>query len=171
MEPAGELEPLELLDRGRVRAIEARALVSALARSIGEREVRQVTRALGGRPVGTRVEEVRRPRGPGNALLLTVRCDEVTELFSGFGRRGVPAEKVADAVAREAREWIDAGVPVGSWLADQLIVPLALAGGGSFRTLPPSAHTLTNLEVTRAFLDVPIEVAEEGPRAARITGG
>jgi RNA 3'-terminal phosphate cyclase (ATP) len=45
---------------------------------------------------------------------------------------------------------------VGPYLADQLLLPMALAGGGSFRTLAPTLHLTTNAEVIRRFL--PIEV-------------
>jgi RNA 3'-terminal phosphate cyclase (ATP) len=39
-------------------------------------------------------------------------------------------------------------------LADQLIVPLALAGDGGFRTLPLTRHAETNLDVVQRFLPV-----------------
>jgi RNA 3'-terminal phosphate cyclase (ATP) len=43
---------------------------------------------------------------------------------------------------------------VGEHLADQLLVPMALAGGGSFRTLPPSSHATTNAALIERFLPV-----------------
>jgi len=46
------------------------------------------------------------------------------------------------------------GAPVGRHLADQLLLPLALAGGGSFRTLEPTQHTRTNAGVISRFLEV-----------------
>jgi RNA 3'-terminal phosphate cyclase (ATP) len=45
---------------------------------------------------------------------------------------------------------------VGEHLADQLLVLLALAGG-MFRTVAPSRHTTTNIEVIKAF--VPARIA------------
>jgi len=50
-------------------------------------------------------------------------------------------------------------VAVGVHLADQLLLPMALAGGGSFTTLEPSRHTLTNIEVIRLFMEIPIRCA------------
>jgi len=85
----------------------------------------------------------------------------VTEVFTGFGQRGVRAEAVAEPAAKAAREYIASGVPVGQYLADQLLVPMALAGGGSFRTLAPSQHTLTNIEVIGKFLDVEVKVERQ----------
>jgi RNA 3'-terminal phosphate cyclase (ATP) len=45
---------------------------------------------------------------------------------------------------------------------------MALAGGGAFRTLTPTAHTVTNAEVLRRFLDVDVRIQEEGGGVARI---
>jgi len=58
--------------------------------------------------------------------------------------------------------YLDAGVPVAEHLADQLLIPMALAGGGRFRTVPPTLHTTTNIDVIRRFLDVSIDVADAG---------
>ena len=41
-----------------------------------------------------------------------------------------------------------------------LLVPMALAGGGKFRTLSPTKHTKTNAEIIKKFLDVKIAMNE-----------
>ena len=81
-----------------------------------------------------------------------------TELFTGFGERGVPGWKVAGAACDEALAYLGAGVPVGEHLADQLLLPMALGKGGRFRTVAPSLHTRTNIEIVKRFLPVAIEV-------------
>ena len=45
------------------------------------------------------------------------------------------------------------GVPGGPYLADQLLLPFALAGGGSFTTVKPSQHSLTAAAVIERFLE------------------
>jgi RNA 3'-terminal phosphate cyclase (ATP) len=89
----------------------------------------------------------------------------VTELFTGFGERGVSAERVGAGVADEAAGYLAAGVPVGRHLADQLLLPMALGGGGAFRTVQPSGHTRTHVQLLRAFLGCEIAVREAGERA------
>ena len=106
------------------------------------------------------VQDVPNPRGPGNILICTVESRNVTEVFTGFGEKGVPADRVALATVEEVREYLAAGVPVGRHLADQLMIPMALAGGGTFRTLPPTRHSLTNIEVIQKFLDAKITVTK-----------
>ena len=92
--------------------------------------------------------------GPGNALLLELAFENVTEVFTGFGERGVLAETVAEKVVYEARDYLASGVPVGEHLADQLLIPMSLAGGGAFKTGKLSRHTLTNIDVISKFLPV-----------------
>lgn len=163
---------LELLERGPARRLSARALVSALPRHIGVRELRTAAEALGLPEEDLELVEVEDPAGPGNVVMIAAESERVTEVFTGFGRRGVPAERVARGAAREAKTYLEAGVPVGSHLANQLILPLATAGGGRFRTLPPSEHSRTNAEVVRRFLEVEVamEPAEDGTWEVEIAG-
>lgn len=159
VEPRPPLRPIELLDRGKIVNRRVRGIVSRLPRHIAEREVDTALRKLGWPGDCGGVEEVDSP-GPGNVVIIEVHCEHVTEVFTGFGQRGVPAEKVAAGAAREARRYLDAGVPVGEHLADQLLLPLALAGGGRFRTLPPTPHTTTNIATLKHFLDARITTSE-----------
>jgi RNA 3'-terminal phosphate cyclase (ATP) len=95
-------------------------------------------------------------------LLLEVESEHLTEIFCGFGEVGIRAESVAEHAAKEARRYLAAGVPVGVHLADQLLVPLALAGAGSFRTIGLSSHSRTNLDIIRLFS--PTRISARGDR-------
>lgn len=154
------LRPLELRERGPVRELRATALISALPRHIAEREIRTVQGILGIDERSVGIVEVDEPEGPGNAVWIEVESAEVTEVFTGFGRRGVPAEEVAEGAARDAAAYLDADAPVGPRLADQLLVPMALAGGGVFRTVEPTAHARTNARVVEALTGVEIGIRE-----------
>lgn len=160
VEPCRRLEGFELLDRGRILARRATAILAHLPRHIGERELRQVRRRLGWPRKGLRVEEIEGSASPGNVLVLEVASEALTETFVGFGRPGVRAEQVAGKAADEARRYLDSQVPVGEHLADQLLLPLALAGSGAFATLPLSRHATTQIELIGRFLEVPIAVEE-----------
>ncbi|MBN1853684.1 MAG: RNA 3'-terminal phosphate cyclase, partial [Pirellulales bacterium] len=104
---------------------------------------------------------------PGNCVMIEIQSERGTTLFTGFGQRGLRAEKVAMGVARQARRYLDADVLVDEHLADQLMLPLGLAAhsggrGGTFRTLSLSAHAKTHIEVLRKFLDLEIAVQPRG---------
>ncbi|MBT9557117.1 MAG: RNA 3'-terminal phosphate cyclase [Myxococcales bacterium] len=162
------LGPLELLDRGPLQRLEGQALVSGLSTKIGKRELGVVREVLLGHfPDGAnlrellQVVEVPKPVGPGNALSVIARCEHVTEVFTSFGERGVAAETVASEAADTARTWLDSGTPVAAHTADQLLVPMAVAGGGVFQTTPLSLHTRTNMDVIARFGGVRFDVQSE----------
>ncbi len=161
--PASRLEPLTLLERGAIKRRRARALVARLPRQIADRELAVVRARLGWSEDELEAVVVDgSARGPGNVLLLEIESEHLTEIFCGFGEVGIRAESVAEHAAKEARRYLAAGVPVGVHLADQLLVPLALAGGGSFRTIGLSSHSRTNLDVVRLFL--PTRITAKGDR-------
>ena len=81
-------------------------------------------------------------------------------LRSAPGRRGLPAEVVGRAAAREIIAELDAKAAVDVHLADQLIPYMGLAGGGSFTVREVSGHTRTNIWVVERFLGVEFGVRE-----------
>jgi RNA 3'-terminal phosphate cyclase (ATP) len=170
-EPATSLGGLTLLERGAALERRATASVWYLPRHIAERELAVVERELGW--TGAALEVVTRDDsfGPGNLLSLAITSEHVTEIITGMGERGLPAEAVAAGAVKEAAAYLDAGVPVGEHLADQLLLPMALAEGGVFRTVAPTLHTTTHAEVIRAFLDVPIAIEQESEHVHRVTVG
>jgi RNA 3'-terminal phosphate cyclase (ATP) len=171
VKPAPRLSPIQLLERGEIQRFSATAIVAGLPRHIAERELNVVRERLGWTDKALRLETL--PDGPGNVLMLEIKCERITETFTGFGERGVPAEKVAEGAVRVAKAYLDAGVPVGKFLADQLILPFAIAASrfnressrSSFKTLPLSLHAMTNIEVVKKFLDVDVRVTPESDRA------
>ncbi len=160
IEPTGKLQGVDLFHRGRVVEHSIYAVVARLPRHIAQREVETARRKLGWEAKCTRIAEVD-SSGPGNYVAIRIQCEQITELFTGFGQMKVPAERVATEAAREAQRWLQAGVPVGEHLADQLLVYFALAGQGVFRTVAPTSHTQTNLEVVRRFLEVPLRIEQQ----------
>lgn len=169
--PVARLRPLELLARGEIRRRHAKAVVSRLSREIATRELSIVSRLLGWEAECLETVTVD-SAGPGNVLSLKLRSDEVTEVFTGFGEKGVSAEAVAEQTVREVRRYLVAGVPVGEHLADQLLLPMALAGSGAFLTTPLSRHATTSIQVIQAFLPArfDVEADEKGNFVVRVGG-
>lgn len=163
VKPVPKLKELHLPKRGELKHCGCRALVAQLGKHIGDREVKVICEEMGWSKDSSEVVLYRRSQGPGNVVIIEVESENVTEVITGFGMRGVMAEQVALGAVEEVKRYLDAGVPVGVHLADQILLPMALAGEGSFRTLSPSLHTRTNIQVIQAFLDVTIECV---PKAA-----
>ena len=169
IEHSYRLSRLDLLERGSIRSRQARILVSKLPEHVDQRELAVVRDELKWRADECGVEAVKYPVGPGNAL--AIETEHVTEVFTGFGERGRPAEEVARSAVQAAKIWLEADVPVDEHLADQLLIPMALAGGGSFRTSKPSLHTTTDAEVIQRFLPVLTRIQQESELAWRVTVG
>lgn len=145
------LSGLSLLERGQIERVSIKAIVSQVPEHVATREVKALAGQLADLPIHidtARIESA----GPGNVATVVVRAAGLTETFTGFGEHGVRAEKVAHTLAGEVRKYVASGVPVGEHLADQLLIPLVLAGRGEYRTLAPSLHTRTNIDVIQRFM-------------------
>jgi RNA 3'-terminal phosphate cyclase (ATP) len=167
IEPVKRLKRFDLLERGPIRQQRARALISKIPTHVAERELAVVRERLGWREDECNVESVANPVGPGNAVLLEIEAEHVTELFTSFGERGRSTEEVAGEACEAARAWLGANVPVDEHLADQLLIPMALAGGGTFRTVEPSLHSRTNALIIERFLSVGIGFEQENTNVWR----
>lgn len=99
--------------------------------------------------------------GPGNAVHTTLRFQNVTETVSSFGARNKSARQVGLDAAKESRRYLHSDAPVGVHLADQLLLPLLMLGGGSFRTLPLTMHTETNMKVIQAVYPQHVQATEK----------
>lgn len=166
--------PIELLARGALVRREALVLLSNLPAHIGRRELAVVERELGWSASECSMVELR-GHGPGNALCLMVEAEHAREVVTGFGQKGVSAELVAQRACAEMQRWLDADVPVGEHLADQLLIPMALAAreGGSSRfvTTTPSEHTRTNAEIIARFLPVAFSFEPLDEHRSRVSAG
>ena len=156
--PERTLKPLSLMERGPIKRQLACAAVSNLPMKIAHRELKVVAKKLEWPRECLKAVNVENAHGPGNVLTIEIEGESVTEVFTGFGERGVSAEKVAARAAGQTLDYLSHDVPVGPHLADQLLVPMAIAGGGRFRTMPASRHTLTNIDIIKCFMDVSIDV-------------
>jgi len=168
IEPVKRLSPLTLDERGAIQSRRAKVWLSKLSPDIADRELSIVREELRWRTEECSVETVPHPKGPGNVVVLEIQTEQVIAIFTGFGERGRPAEEVAKEAVDAVKVWLQAEVPVDEYLADQLLLPIALAGSGSSRTTKPSLHTTTNAGIIQRFLPVTIGFEPENETVCRI---
>jgi len=159
--PCKHLQPLSLMERGEATRRSAHVMLANLPEHIATRELDVVRERLDWCEDETRVSKPRGAKGPCNVLLLEVGHSNVTELVTAFGEKGVRAEAVAGKAVSALNQYLASDAPVGEHLADQLMVPLALAGEGRYRTLPLSLHSRTNIETIQRFVDVNFHLEQE----------
>ncbi|QDU27560.1 RNA 3'-terminal phosphate cyclase [Anatilimnocola aggregata] len=166
IEPREPLVGLQLLARGKLLKQRARALVANLPKTIAERECHELRRLSGWAKEWLKAEEVP-AHGCGNVVLIELEFEHVTELFVAFGERGVRAEEVARRAWQETEEYLAHAAPVGPHLADQLMLPLAIAAhqgqASEFRTCTLSGHSLTHIDIIQRFLPVQFTQSEPEP--------
>jgi RNA 3'-terminal phosphate cyclase (ATP) len=152
--PCARLRAREWMARGTRTGCYAESFIAGIPGRVAQRELECVGKAMnwGAEQLLTRI--LPSDQGPGNALLLTFEHEHVTEVFTAFGEKSVSAENVARQAVQRARQYIASRAAVSEHLADQLMLPLALAGGGGFTVDEVSMHARTNAQVIETFLPV-----------------
>ncbi|MCD4778935.1 MAG: RNA 3'-terminal phosphate cyclase [Candidatus Omnitrophica bacterium] len=169
--PVKELTSIDILERGAIQLVRAEALVSNLDINIAKREIKVIAKKISCPQEQTRARAVSPSIGPGNIAFVEVQSEHITEIFTGFGEIKKTAERVGHEVANQVRQYLTADVPVGAYLADQLLIPFALSGKGQFRTMPLTNHTRTNINIVKEFLDLDIIVRDCGDKTHIVSVG
>ncbi len=167
--PAGDqLQPFDLNERGAQMEAFAECFAPALSRSVAQRELQHLGAGLGWSEQQLREGSSRQNEGPGNALLATLIHENLSEVFTAFGEKGVSAEDVSREVLSEVRSYQASEAALGPHLADQWALPLALAvwkrgGEASYTCTELTPHATTNFEVIEHFLPVSFTTAGAKP--------
>ncbi|MCK4776714.1 MAG: RNA 3'-terminal phosphate cyclase [Candidatus Krumholzibacteria bacterium] len=174
IEPTTSVAPLVIPERGELKGIHGRALACNLPSRVAMLMANRARNLLSEIDAPCQVVPERvRGKGPGACLFLHVEYENVVVGFSALGERGKPSEKVAEEACRELIEHDENGAPITPRLADQLLLPAALASGRTeFQTSCVTAHLLTAAWVVRQFLPahIDIEGAEGSPGNVVIEG-
>ncbi|HEX6242877.1 MAG TPA: RNA 3'-terminal phosphate cyclase [Polyangiales bacterium] len=161
---ASSPRPLHLVAARAQSKLELNAIVSGLPEGIARRELTSAAELLSDHLLTLHSATVKSP-GPGNAAWLTARALEpaaASNVFSAIGEVGVSAEQVGRTIAQAYLRWRDSGAAVEEHLSDQIMLPIALAGEGSFSASALSLHARTNLEVIHAFTGSRFRVWQRG---------
>jgi RNA 3'-terminal phosphate cyclase (ATP) len=170
IEPA-PLVPVECVERGTMLSCSATAFFAGLPFEVADREIHMAKKQLDWPERAFSVRELPEEQGPGNILLLEAVYEHATEIVSGFGKLGVPAEHVAKRAAGRMQGYLDSTAFAGPYLADQLLLPFAIAGGGVFTTVKPSQHATTAADIIALFLDRKTVFQHEAGGTHRVTVG
>ena len=159
--------PFERLPVERVTGV---AAVTNLPANIPQRMAGRATNLLTAAGRRSQIEPRRENgAGPGAGICLWVPQGG----FTSIGRPGLPSERVAEAAVAEALAFLDNGAMVDRHLADQLLLPLALAHGRTrYTTDQLTLHTTTSADLLRLWLDTTIAIDGElgGPARIDVTG-
>ena len=145
-------DPVELLDRGKLLERRVTILIASLSQNTARRQKDAFLDESRWDPSAVIVEDIEQLKGPGNMVSVMLRFEKMTQIITTYSQMGDPPEKAARQAAAEAAFFVDSHAAVDEHLADQLLLPLALAGGGKMVTTSPSLHTRTNMHIISQFL-------------------
>jgi RNA 3'-terminal phosphate cyclase (ATP) len=154
--PASSLQPLVLLDRGALKGTRLHLLSRGLGELIPQRVWRAVQREF---PVDeVTCEDAADGLGQGICCMVEAEFEHHREMFVSFGEMALSSEAVGKRAASAMQQYVQSGVAVGRHTADQLLLPMALAGSGEFTTQGISNHVKTNIAVIEKFLPVKFHI-------------
>lgn len=169
--PCQGLKSLELPRRGRLTNLTLMLGLAGLPLHIIDREESHVRIRLAeaGYALERRVEPAP-SSGQGNILFLKGEYEAGVAGFSVLGKKGWPAEQVAEDLCLQFLDFEGSGASLDKHLADQLLIYMALAKGDSlFRAEQVTSHLMTNIEIIENFLPVHFKV-DQGDRLIAVAG-
>lgn len=165
--PAPALQPVDLLERGPLQAAWADCLATGVPPNVAARELKVLRDRLLWTRDQLRCPTVDPAQGPGNALFATLQHAQVTEVFTAIGEPGRSAERVGGDVAGQVGRYLASAAALGPHLADQWVLPLALAvwrsgRAAAFTCSEISGHARTHFGVIERFLPLRITSTASG---------
>jgi len=169
------IQGIDLTERGQLKRIWGISAYSNLPDHIGVRQKERAIQMLRRQGFDAEITTIRAPSpGKGTCVFLVAEFENSIAGFTALGERGKRAEKVAEEAVSELLHYIRSGAALDKHLADQLILPMALAETTSvFTTCEVTQHLLTNIWVVEQFMGRCFEVeGEEGSKGrVRTLGG
>ena len=161
--PIKRLSPLQISERGSLKAVQGISAVANLDQSVAERQKQQVLKRLKDLSEHVEIEIIRMPSHFRSTMFLLIAKFENSQCcFFGLGEIGKRAERVADEAVDQLRQFLATDGAIDHHLADQLILPLAFVPAASeLHTSRITQHLITNAEIIRMFLPVDIKVDGE----------
>ncbi len=167
VQPTADWYGVQLGQRGKLQAVSGISAVSNLPEHILSRQHNQIQKRLAPFDLPVNVEQVKgKSIGQGTLVFLKAEFENVQAGFSALGARGKRAERVADEACQALEDFLASDAAIDPHLADQLILPMALAKGKSrLTTSRITRHLTTNIWLVQQFLPVQFEVngAENEP--------
>ena len=158
--PCQGLQGIQLKERGVLRGLRLSACSANLPGHIAQREIVHMEARLEDYKGKMNSHSVAcQALSPGNFVSLEADYAHTAAAFNALGKRGKPAEEVADEVCRDFIEFEKTEATVDNHLADQIILYMALAHGDSFFITPEiTSHLATNIDIIKRFLPFGINV-------------
>lgn len=167
VKPTTDWRGVSLGHRGKLQTIHGISAASNLPEHIINRQHNQIQKRLAYFDSPVSIERIKgNSVGQGTLVFLRAAFENAQAGFSALGARGKRAERVADEACQALENFLASDAAIEPYLADQLVLPMALATGESrFTTSRITRHLTTNIWLVQQFLPVQFQVngAENEP--------
>lgn len=151
-----------LTERGKRLSVRGEILLSYLKLNIAEREKAKLSKVAGIPEDEIKIVHIPDPVGPGNAVMLKAKYENISCVFTSFGELGKKAEIVATEAGQDYMDYSKSAAVADKHLTDQLLLYLAFNKKGSFTTNEVTEHTRTNMEIIKKFLGIEFKLEQAG---------
>lgn len=153
------LSPLWLTKPGPLIDSRVRCYSSNIKPGVAERELETYKKSC---KTNIEVLDQKFPRAVSTGNLLSHRLvfDDYQTCMSMLGRQRVSAERIAQELASQVNEFMESGCTLNSYLADQMMLPLYVAGAGVYTTPEMTLHAETNIYTIKKLTGKELNVSE-----------
>ena len=158
--PAEKLNSVTLTERGDIENIHGISVVGSLPQDVAERQKLGATKLLSEHGFESHTQTaLEKTFSPGTSITLVAHCENTILGADNIGKLGIRAEDIGKQCANELIASIKSNAALDKWVADQILIFLALANGKSQVTVEQlTEHCQTNIRVIEEMLDVKLEV-------------
>ena len=159
------IHPLNILHRGKLVRISGISAVANLGIDIAKRQKKRALKRLinGAYNIDPSMIKIKLNRMPsrtkGTFIILLAEFENCQACYFSLGKKGKPAEQVAEEAVDQLESFIETNATVDQYLADQILLPMSVAKGNSeFITNQVTQHLTTNAQIIMNFLPCEIDI-------------
>ena len=165
VEPVEKLQPLSLIEQGKITIINGIALSSHLEeKKVSQRMAAECRKALSAQSYKAEIQEIYDKSSLQEGAALAIYAGTNSGSIIGSDRAGRPgrrSESIGRYVAQSFMEDINTGATVDRYIADQVIIYAGLAEGVSLYSIPRiTEHVETNLWLIEEFLGARTKISD-----------
>lgn len=171
--PAKKLSSIKLNERGEVKCIKGISVGGSLPTHVAERQANSAIKLL--KDYGFEnvqiIKKTVKTFSPGTSITLWAECENSVIGADNIGKRGVKAERIGEECARELVASLESKAALDKYLADQILIFLALADSESSVTVEKiTQHCITNIKIIEQMLGVRFNVEKSFPPRISVKG-
>lgn len=162
VDPSNKLQSINLSQRGNIVGFNIQSVCGNLPNEVAERQNKTAMESLAKKYPAAKFSLMSmsdKSKSHGSSITCVGICERSILGGSALGERGVRAEEVGGKAATELITSLQSNNAVDKYMADQLLIFMALAKGKSKISVEKiTDHVLTNIETIEKFLPVKFDV-------------